>query len=40
MSWDEIFKELEEELGRKPDASEVQNRILEILKDREWKRDV
>ena len=31
MSWDEIFKELEEELGREPNSSEVQNRILEMV---------
>ena len=33
MSWDEIFEELEEELGREPDSSEVQNRILEIVSE-------
>lgn len=32
MSWDEIYKKLEEELGHEPDASDVQNRILEMLK--------
>jgi hypothetical protein len=32
MSWDKIYEELEKALGRKPDAVEVQNRILEILK--------
>ena len=33
MSWDDIFKDLEEELGREPDSGEVQNRILEMLQD-------
>lgn len=33
MSWDDIFNDLEEELGREPDSGEVQNRILEMLKD-------
>jgi len=31
MSWDEIYKRLEEELGYEPDSVEVQNRILEML---------
>ena len=31
MSWDEIYKQLEDELGREPDSGEVQNRILEML---------
>jgi hypothetical protein len=31
MSWDEIYKRLEEELGHEPDSGEVQNRILEML---------
>ena len=31
MSWDKIYKKLEEELGHKPNAGEVQNRILEML---------
>ena len=31
MSWDEIYKRLEEELGNEPDSGEVQNRILEML---------
>jgi hypothetical protein len=31
MSWDEIYKRLEEELGHKPNSVEVQNRILEML---------
>ena len=39
MSWDEIYRRLEEELGHEPDSGEVQNRILEMLdgqfKDRE-----
>ena len=33
MSWDDIFKDLEEKLGREPDSGEVQNRILEILQE-------
>ena len=32
MSWDDIYKKLEDELGRKPDSGEVQIRILEMLK--------
>jgi hypothetical protein len=31
MSWDEIYRKLEDELGRKPDSGEVQIRILEML---------
>ena len=31
MSWDEIYKRLEDELGHEPDSVEVQNRILEML---------
>ena len=31
MSWDEIYRRLEEELGYEPDSGEVQNRILEML---------
>ncbi len=31
MSWDEIYRRLEEELGHEPDSGEVQNRILEML---------
>ncbi|MDT8300874.1 MAG: hypothetical protein RQ760_05265 [Sedimentisphaerales bacterium] len=31
MSWDEIYKRLEDELGHEPDAGEVQDRILEML---------
>lgn len=31
MSWDEIYKQLEEELGHEPDSGDVQNRILEML---------
>ena len=31
MSWDDIYKKLEDELGRKPDSGEVQIRILEML---------
>jgi len=31
MSWDEIYKPLEEELGHEPDFADVQNRILEML---------
>ena len=31
MSWDEIYKRLEEELGHEPNSFEVQNRILEML---------
>ena len=31
MSWDEIYKRLEEELGHESDSVEVQNRILEML---------
>ena len=36
MSWDEIYKRLEEELGHEPDSVEVQNRILEML-DEQFK---
>jgi len=36
MSWDEIYRQLEEELGHEPDSGEVQNRILEIL-DEQFK---
>jgi hypothetical protein len=31
MCWDEIYKQLEEELGHEPNSVEVQNRILEML---------
>ncbi len=31
LSWDEIYRRLEEELGHEPDSGEVQNRILEML---------
>jgi len=31
MSWDEIYKRLEDELGHEPDSGEVQGRILEML---------
>jgi hypothetical protein len=31
MSWDEIYKRLEEEFGHEPNSGEVQNRILEML---------
>ena len=31
MSWDEIYRRLEEEFGHEPDSGEVQNRILEML---------
>jgi hypothetical protein len=31
MSWDEIYKRLEEELGHEPDSVEVQTKILEML---------
>ena len=31
MSWDEIYKRLEEELGHEPGSGEVQDRILEML---------
>lgn len=31
MSRDDIYKKLEDELGRKPDSLEVQIRILEML---------
>jgi len=36
MSWDEIYKRLEEEFGHEPDSGEVQNRILEML-DEQFK---
>ena len=36
MSWDEIYKRLEGELGHEPDSGEVQNRILEML-DEQFK---
>ena len=31
MSWNEIYKRLEDELGHEPNSGEVQNRILEML---------
>jgi len=31
MSWDEIYNKLKDELGHKPNAGEVQKRILEML---------
>ena len=31
MSWDDAYKELEQELGRKPNVVEVQQRLLEIF---------
>jgi hypothetical protein len=31
MSWDEIYKKLEDELGHKPNVGGVQNKILEML---------
>jgi len=31
MSWDDIYKKREDELGRKPDSGEVQIKILEML---------
>lgn len=34
MSWDDIYKQLEQELGREPDSGEVQDRILEMLQTR------
>jgi len=33
MSWGDIFSQLEKKLGREHDSYEVQNRILEMLKD-------
>ena len=36
MSWDEIYRLLEKELGHEPDSGEVQNRILEML-DEQFK---
>lgn len=33
MSWDEIFKELEEEFGHEPEGSEVQEKILEMVSE-------
>jgi hypothetical protein len=33
MSWDEIFKSLVAELGREPDSGEVQERMLEIVRE-------
>jgi len=30
MSWDDAYKELEQELGRKPRTDEVQVRMLEL----------
>ncbi len=38
MSWDKAYKQLVEELGRKPRTSEVQERMFEIAR-REQKRD-
>jgi hypothetical protein len=40
MSWDDIFNDLEEELGREPDSGEVQNKMLEMLEDAgcQWSR--
>ena len=34
MSWDDAYKQLEQELGRKPHADEVQQRLLEILENK------
>ena len=31
MSWDDIYKRLEEELGHEPNSGEVQNKILQML---------
>ena len=31
MSWDEIYKQLEEEIGHEPNSAEVQDRILQML---------
>lgn len=30
MSWDEAYRQLQQELGREPNSSEVQKRMLEI----------
>ena len=30
MSWDDAYKQLEEQLGREPHADEVQSRMLEL----------
>jgi len=34
MSWDEAYRQLEQELGREPTIGEVQKRMLEMA---EWK---
>ena len=31
MSWDEAYRQLEQELGRQPSSGEVQKRMLEIV---------
>ena len=31
MSWDQIYRQLQKELGRAPTAEEVQRRLLEIF---------
>ena len=31
MSWDDIYRQLEEEPGHESDSGEVQNRILDML---------
>ena len=39
MSWDEAYRQLEEELGREPSSGEVQKRMLEIAErqiQKEW----
>jgi len=33
MCWDDIYRSLIAELGRKPDSGEVQERILEIVSE-------
>jgi hypothetical protein len=31
MTWDDAYKQLEQELGRKPKIEEVQQRLLEMI---------
>jgi hypothetical protein len=39
MSWDDAYNQLEQELGREPNADEVQRRMLEMAQSRiqEWR---
>ena len=33
MSWDEAYNQLQHELGREPDSSEIQRKMLEIAEE-------